>query len=149
MATLEARTITFFKSYSQRSNDALQSPLKQDVDATLAAFAPFFVGASPKGVFGGATDATFRKAIPRGFRHYRDVGGKRLEITRIAVTELDGFNAMARTDWEFDYRRPKDGVEGTIRFQNLYLVNFADGNPKIFAFITPDEEKAMQEHGLI
>lgn len=149
MATREAQTIAFFKSYSQRSNEALRTPPKLDVDATIAAFAPFFVGAGPKGVFGGATDATFRKAVPQSFQHYRDVGGRRFEITRIEVTELDEFNTMARTDWEFDYRRPKDGVEGTISFQNLYFVNFADGVPKIFAFITPDEEKVMKEHGLV
>ncbi|QCI67413.1 hypothetical protein [Phreatobacter stygius] len=149
MATLEAQTIAFFKAYSQRSNDALQSPPKQDVDGTIAGFAPFFVGASPKGVFGGASEATFRKAIPQAFQRYRDAGGNRFEITHIAVTELDDCNVMARTDWEFGYRRPNDGVVGTIAFQNLYFLNFADGRPKIFAFITPDEDQAMREHGLV
>lgn len=36
-----------------------------------------------------------------------------------------------------------------VMHSNRYFMNFAGGTPKIFAFITPDEAAAMQEHGLL
>ena len=139
----------FFVAYSRRSNEALQNPPKEDVDGVVAAFAPFFVGAGPKGVSGVPNDSNFRRMIPLGFARYRDIGGTSMTVTRVKVTELDDFNAMARVDWDFAYQRPKDGRRGNIVFQNLYFLNFATGEPKVFAYITPDEEQAMKDHGLI
>ena len=138
----------FFKDYARRSDEALQDPPLEDVDGVVGAFAPFFVEASPKGVMGGANDANFRKMIPRGFARYRAVGGTGMRITGVEVTDLDDFNAMARIDWAFDYKRPSDGRKGSVTFQNLYFLNFAGDDPSVFAYITPDEEKAMKDHGL-
>ncbi len=149
MTGLKDRTLEFFKTYSECSNNALQSPTKEVVDGLGDAFARFFVGANPKGVIGGANDENFRRALPRGLRHYRKVGGKRFEISNVEVTEFDDVNVMARVQWDFAYERPKDGGKGTISFQNVYFLSFAEGSPKIFAYITPDEEKAMKEHQLI
>ena len=149
MTGLKDQALEFFKTYSERSNEALQTPSKELAEGLVDGFARFFVEASPKGVAGGANDDYFRRAIPRGFRRYRKIGGKRFEISSVEVTELDDFNVMARVHWEFAYERPKDGGKGTIRFQNLYFLNFADGPPKLFACIAPDEEKAMKEHDLI
>lgn len=148
MNELETKTRAFFRDYSMRNTRALQDPPQEDVEETVAAFASYFVEAGPKGVIGGANDETLRQMIPKGFEHYRAVGGTRFEMTGIEVTVLDAFNVMARTDWAFGYRRKTDGKEGEITFQNIYFLNFADGDPKIFAFITPDEEQAMKEHGL-
>jgi hypothetical protein len=149
MTGLKDQALEFFKTYSERSNHALQSPTR-DVGHNLGdAFARFFVEAGPKGVVGGANDDFFRRAIPRGFRRYRRLGGKRFVISQVEITELDDVNVLARVDWDFAYERPKDGGKGTIHFQNMYLLNFAEGSPKLFACIAPDEEKAMKEHGLI
>lgn len=149
MTGLKDQALEFFKIYSERSNQALQSPTRDVADELGDAFARFFVEAGPKGVVGGANDDYFRRAIPRGFRRYRKIGGKRFEISQVEVTELDDVNVMARVHWDFAYERPKDGGTGTIRFQNLYFLNFAEGSPKLFACIAPDEEKAMKEHDLI
>lgn len=148
MTDLETKTRAFFRAYSARNTQALQDPPQEDIEETVACFAPFFVGANPRGVMGGANDETLRQMIPRGYEHYRAVGGTRFEMTGIEVTVLDPFNVMARTDWAFGYSQKTDGKEGEITFQNIYFLNFADGDPKIFAFITPDEQAAMEEHGL-
>lgn len=139
----------FFKAYAKRSNDALQEPPSEDIEGVVASFAPFFVEASPKGVFGGHNGDVFRKMIPQGFARYREIGGRGMAITRVKVTELDDYNAMARVDWDFAYERPRDGRKGNVVFQNVYFLNFATGEPKVFAYITPDEEQAMRDHGLI
>jgi hypothetical protein len=149
MADRRQEIESFFADYAKRSNDALQDPPREDVDGVTGAFAPFFVESSPKGVIGGANDEKFRELIPHGFARYRQIGGKAMRAVRVKATELDDFNAFARVDWEFDYVRRSDGRKGTVVFQNIYFLNFADGSPKVFAYITPDEEQAMKDHGLL
>ncbi|WP_439601283.1 hypothetical protein [Devosia sp.] len=139
----------FFEAYAKRSNDALQNPPVEDVDGTVASFAPYLVESSPQGVMGGANDAEFRKLIGQGFAKYREVGGTAMRVTGVKVTELDEVNAMAIVDWEFDYKRKTDGKTGTVGFTNRYFLNLAGAAPKIFAYITPDEQQAMKDHGLI
>lgn len=139
----------FFAACAKRSNGALREPPKEDIEGVVASFAPFFVEASPKGVFGSSNGEDFRRMIPQGFARYRQVGRKAMTITLLKVTELDDFNAMARVDWDFAYERPRDGRNGNIAFQNLYFLNFSTGEPKVFAYITPDEEQSMKDHGLI
>lgn len=140
---------SFFEGYAKRSNDALQDPPIEDVDGIVASFAPYLVESSPQGVMGGANNAEFRKMIGQGFARYRDIGGTAMRVTGVEVTELDDVNAMATVDWEFDYRRNKDGRTGTVGFTNRYFVNLAGDTPRIFAYITPDEDQAMKNHGLI
>jgi hypothetical protein len=139
----------FLDAYARRSNDALKDPPVEDVDGVVASFAPYFVESSPRGVMGGENSDDFRKRIPQGFAHYRRVGGKAMRIVDTKLTDIDDVNVMATVDWAFDYVRPKDGVEGTVTFTNRYFINLADGTPRIFAYITPDEELAMKDHGLV
>lgn len=148
MSTPEAKARALFGDYSRRSNAALHAPERADFDALAGAFADHFVGASPAGVMGGGKDASFPEILRRGFEAYRASGGTRFEIVNLEVEMLDDCNAMIRADWEFDYVRPRDGAPGTIAFRNIYFVNFAGGEPKIFAWITPDEAQAMKDHGL-
>jgi len=149
MNSLEAGVRALFEAYGRASNAALREPAKADTGTLVDAFAPYFVGSGPAGVMGGPKDETFPEVVRQGFERYRAIGGTRFEIVAIAVETLDDLHAMARVDWEFDYMRPRDGAKGTIAFRNLYFVSLAGGEPKIFAWITPDEQKAMREHGLI
>jgi hypothetical protein len=149
MLTQNSDVKRFFEAYARRSNDALQHPPVEDVDGTVASFAPYLVESSPQGVMGGANDAAFRKLIGQGFARYREVGGTAMRVTGVKVTELDEVNAMAIVDWAFDYKRKTDGKTGTVGFTNRYFLNLAGAAPKIFAYITPDEQQAMKDHRLI
>jgi hypothetical protein len=149
MSGIEARARMLFEDYSRRSNAALHDPPGADIDALADVFAGHFVGSSPSGVMGGVKYDAFVAILRQGFEAYRALGGRRFEIVGIEVEALDGFHAMVRADWEFDYVRPADGRPGTIAFRNLYLVSFAGGSPRIFAWITPDEAQAMKDHGLV
>lgn len=149
MNTRERRLRAFFGRYSRNSNAALLAPDSADIGALAGAFAGHFVGAGPAGVMGGTKDPSFPDTLRQGFRAYRAMGGTRFEIIALDVEMLDDANAMVRADWEFDYLRPRDGAKGTIAFRNIYFVNFAGGDAKIFAWITPDEAQAMKDHGLI
>ena len=123
MSPLETKVRALFDAYGKHADDALRDPPVEDIDGFVASFAAYFVGSSPKGVMGGANDDQLRKVIPQGYAHYRAVGGKHMTI--------------------------KGGRSGHVTFTNFYFVTIADGRPKIFGYVTPDEEQAMQEHGLV
>jgi hypothetical protein len=148
MSPLETKVRALFDAYGKRSDDALQYPPKLDIEGMVRSFAPFFVGSSPRGVMGGANDDAFREMVPKGFAHYRNVGGKHMTIKGIRVIELDRLHAVADVDWQFDYVN-KAGKAGQVTFTNFYFVTIADGSAKVFAYVTPDEEQAMREHGLL
>ena len=137
----------FFAGYAARFNLALGDATVMDVEGTAAAFADCFVAANPQGVACGKNDRRFRTAIPQGWEFYRRIGMTSMEITSILVTPLDEIHAMARVSWDSRYRRG-DGHEEQIEFDVIYLVQILDGTPKIFAYITGDEEKALREKGL-
>lgn len=148
MTDLETAVRELFNDYGRISNDALEDPSSVDIDRVVAFFAAYFVGSTPHGVLGGANDEKFREVIPKGFSHYREVGGKQMLITGIKVTPLNDLHALAEVGWDFAYVN-KSGESGHIRFTNFYFITVAGGPPRIFAYITGDEEKAMKDHGLV
>lgn len=148
MTKLETKVRALFEAYAKFSDDALQDPPREDVDGVAAAFAPYFVGSSPRGVMGGANDEQFRAMIPQGFARYRAIGGKHMTIKGLKVTELDHCHAIADVDWDFAYI-DKAGQSGHLTFTNFYFVTTAGGAAKVFGYVTPDEEQAMRDHGLV
>ncbi len=89
-------------------------------------------------------------AIPRGFRRYRKIGGKRFEISQVEITELDDVNVMARVHWDFAYERPEGRRQRHDPVSEPVFPEFRRRSAEAgFACIAPDEEKAMKEHDLI
>lgn len=138
----------FFTDYEARFNRSLQEPPIVDVKGVVESFAPYFVEASPSGVHGGKNGWLFRVMVPRGFAYYKKIGTKSMKITSIEVTPLDDHHAMTKIHWDSRYLR-KDGKEEQIEFDNLYFVQILEDKPRIFAYITADEQKILKEHGLI
>ena len=138
----------FFDAYARRMNDALADPPRVDAKEARTAFANYFVGTDPKTVRGGRNGLLLRLMIPLGYRRYRKLGCKRMVLQRVDVTGLDDFHAMARTHWSSQFRR-KDKTIVEIEFDNIYLLHIPEGGePKIFAYITPDEQQALKAHGI-
>ena len=138
----------FFAEYAARFNRSLQDPPVVDVDGVLASFADCFIEASPLGVNCGKNDEQFREVIPQGYAFYRSIGTTAMNVKGVDVTPLDELHAMARVHWESRYRR-QDGGEERIEFDVIYFLQTLDGQPKVFAYITGDEQKVLREHGLI
>jgi hypothetical protein len=138
----------FFLSYGRLMDTGVKSG-EVDAKALEACFADYFVGSSPLGVMGGEAGQDFGDMIVAGVDNYRRMGATEFVAEEVAVTPIDALHAMARVFWLFGYKRPSDGKTGTIRFENVYFVSLAGGGPKIFAWITPDEQAALKEHGLM
>lgn len=140
----------FFEAYAARLNAALESPPRVDVAAAVSAFAGYFVGSGPAGPMGGSNGWFLRFSIPHGYAFYRRIGTQRMEVRGLRVTPIDDFHAMAHTHWWSSYRRRSDGATVEIEFDNVYILHIPGrGDPKIFAWITGDEQQVLKDHGLV
>jgi hypothetical protein len=137
----------FFEAYAAQFARALADPPEVDVEATAAAFADCFVEAGPQGVSCGRNDATFRAQIPKGFAFYRGIGIGSMAVTVLAPSQLDRRHWGVRVGWTATYHRA--GRSGMIEFEVLYLIQMTDTGPRIFAYITGDEEGQLRAHGLL
>lgn len=138
----------FLNAYAERFNDAIADPPKVDIGAIRAFYSNHFIGSDPASVRGGKNGVLFRLMLPLGYRRYRKLGCKRMELKRVEVIGLDDFHAMARTHWSSLFRR-KDKTVVEIEFDNIYLLHIPLGEaPKIFAWITGDEPQALKDHGI-
>jgi len=139
---------TFFADYERRFNRALNDPSEIDVEATAEVFAECFVEANPNGVACGRNDAEFRAQIPKGYAFYRSIGTKAMKIVSLVATHFDDRHAYVRVQWEALYIK-KDGSEESVGFEVIYLVQMQGKEPRIFGYITGDEQKVLSEKGLI
>jgi hypothetical protein len=142
---LEKEILELFKTHARIFNEALAE--RFDAAASQALFAEAFIAASPHGVVAGKNDAEAVEAMHEGYAHYRAAGAQEMSVLNVNVTAMDDLHAMARVDWSARYKR-KDASEVTINFPVTYLVQMQSGQPKIFGWVSGDEEALLKEHGI-
>lgn len=138
----------FFFTYGRLMDEGVKSG-KPDAEALASCYASYVVGASPAGVMGGEVKEDFVGVLTAGVENYRKMGATEFLVEDVLATPIDDLHAMARVFWLFGYRRPEDDKTGSIRFENVYFTTLVAGDPKIFAWVTPDEQAALRSHGLI
>jgi hypothetical protein len=136
----------FFDEYAKRFNAFLVAG-KIDIEGTVNSFAPFFVESSPVGINGGKNDQTFQDNLIKGYGFYKSIGTKSMRVDSLSLQPLDEFHWLATVHWVSVYE--KDGSEIIIPFQVLYMLRSRDGDIKIFAYITGDEQAVLKAHGLL
>ena len=147
MNSAQSAIDTFFQEYENRFNLVLQNEEVQPED-TASAFAEYFVEAGPQGVMGGKNDETFLAAIPKGNAFYKSIGTKSMRVRNKTIIPIDPLHVMVKVHWSSEYER-KDKKQVTIDFDVTYLLQLREKGPKIFAYITGDEQKVLKEQGLI
>ena len=83
-----------------------------------------------------------------GYSFYRQIGITSMEIRSKAIVLLDDLHAMVRVLWRSNLV-PRDKGRGYIDFENIYFTQSLEGDPKVFAWITGDEQDVLREHELI
>lgn len=148
MDSLETRIRAFFKSYETQYQRALKGP--DGVDATRLAkhFASDFVESSPGGAHGGKNGWLFRFMIGRGFSFYRKIGTRSMTLEVVDVGVVDANHSMAKVAWEAHCVR-KDGSRVTLPFEHIYFLRHAGRSFRIFAYIANDQQKMLEESGLV
>lgn len=144
---MEQKLKEFFSQYAARFNEALAGRI--DVEATVAAFADCFVEANPTGINCGQNNKEFREVIPKGYQFYKSIGLASMTILSDTVTLLDDLHAMVKIHWQARYTRKDNKPDELIAFEVTYFLQLRNGTPKIFAYITGDEQKVLREHGLV
>ncbi|KAB0264813.1 nuclear transport factor 2 family protein [Microvirga brassicacearum] len=142
---MDAAIKAFFERYEAFMNRALAGPV--DVRDCAAFFASDFIAATPAGIMGGKNDDSLVAAMEQGYRHYRDIGTKEMEIADIRLMPIDERHVLANVDWKAVYRRT-DAPDLTIDFVVHYLVRHGQEQPKIFGWIAGDEDALLRKHGI-
>ncbi|WP_118976361.1 hypothetical protein [Taibaiella koreensis] len=136
----------FFDDYTRRFNDALNTETP-DIEGMAACFASCFVEAGLAGIHCSRNNTQLRDMLPKGFAFYRSIGAVSMKIGSRVITPLDKCHAMVRIHWQSLYRK-QEGNRLEIGFDAHYFVQVIDGTVKIFACVTGDEQKQLQEKGL-
>jgi hypothetical protein len=136
----------FFRDYADAFNRALSGQLV--LDEVRAAFADSFVAANPNGVTCGRNDDQFAAVLEQAYDFYRRIGTRRMTVTKVEPTQIDGLHTLARVSWRADYEKP-NGEAVQIDFEVAYLLRDAEPRPQIFAFVGGDETAAYEKHGLL
>ncbi|WEX76282.1 nuclear transport factor 2 family protein [Sinorhizobium numidicum] len=135
----------FFERYESMANRVLANEM--DVGETTFAFASEFIAASPAGVMAGKNDDSLKVSMAKGYARYREIGTKELRIRKIAITPIDALHFLVRVNWRSLYDL-QDRPDLTIDFEVHYLLQVRDGEPKIFGWVSGDEEAVLKEHGI-
>lgn len=142
---METSVRTFFERYARFFNRALVG--ETGMDEAAAFYASEFIAASPLGVMAGKNDDQLKQAMAQGYAHYRAIGTKEMRIRDIRISPIDDLHCVAHVAWAALYAR-KDRPDVTIDFEVHYLVQMPDGEPKVFGWVSGDEQALLEQHGI-
>jgi hypothetical protein len=135
-----------FERYREIFRKALGNDV--DLDEVAASYAAAFVAASPAGVRAGQNDAQLKQVMQQGFDYYRRIGTKDMRLRNVRVTPIDAQHCVAHVAWTAVYDRGED-PDISIDFDVHYLVQQLDSTPKIFGWISGDEQAVLKQHGIV
>jgi len=138
----------FFETYAARFNAAIADPPEVDVEGIASVYTDAFISANPAAVVCGSNGDELRAWIPQGFEFYRSVGTKWMRVGSVDAHRLDDLHTAATVHWQSGYEKP-DCSKVRIDFDVVYLVRAVEDEPRIFGFLTGDEQAVLREHGLL
>lgn len=121
---------------------------KADMEQVASSYASSFIAASPTGVMTGKNDDQFKTVMQQGFEYYRQIGTKAMDIRNIRISSIDEYHCIAHVAWTATYTR-KDQHDITIDFDVHYFIQKLADEPRIFGWVSGDEQAALRQHGII
>ena len=143
---MEASVRRFFERYESVFNRSLAG--YTDMKEVAALHASEFIAASPAGVMTDKNDDQLKQVMAQGYERYRAMGTKEMRIRDIRVSPMDEHHCVAHVAWTAYYAR-KDGPDVTINFDVHYFVQKLDSEPKVFGWVSGDEQALLKEHGIV
>lgn len=150
MTVEEQMTETSVRKLFERYERFFERSLGGEIDMDEAAklYAPAFIAASPAGVMTGKNDEQFRTAMAQGYDHYRAIGTKGMRIRSVRISPIDEHHCVAHVAWTATYAR-KEQPDVAVDFDVHYLVQTLEGEPKVFGWVSGDEQALLKERGII
>jgi hypothetical protein len=136
----------FFERYENLFNRSLRGGAVMDEVAAL--YASEFIAASPAGVMAGKNDDQLRQIMTEGYARYRALGTKEVRLRNVRISPIDEHHCVAHVEWSATYTG-NDRPEVVIDFDVHYFVQTLHGEPKVFGWVSGDEQALLRKHGVI
>ena len=143
---MDAVVRKLFERYECLFNQSLGGAVNMDEVASL--YASEFIAASPAGVMTGKNDDKLKQVMTQGYARYRAIGTKEMRIRNIRISPIDEHHCVAHVAWTATYAR-KDRPDTSIDFDVHYFVQKLDNEPKVFGWVSGDEQALLKEHGIV
>jgi hypothetical protein len=143
---MEASVRKLFERYESFFNQSLGGDM--DMDEVAALYASEFIAASPAGVMTGKNDDQLKQVMAQGYARYRAIGTKDMRIRNVRLSPIDDHHCVAHVAWTATYAR-EDQSDVAVDFDVHYFVQELDGEPKVFGWVSGDEQALLRKHGII
>lgn len=143
---VETSVRKFFERYAEFFNRSLAGDA--DMDEAAALYASEFIAATPAGVVTGRNDDRLREVMAQGYARYRAMGTKEMRLREVRLSPMDKHHCVAHVAWTATYAR-QGQAEVAIDFDVHYLVQELDGEPRIFGWVSGDEQALLRKHGIV
>lgn len=143
---METSVRRLFERYENVARAALLGDV--DMDEVASLYASEFIAASPAGVMTGKNDEQLKQVMAQGYAHYRAIGTKEMRIRGLRISPMDEHHCVAHVAWTATYAR-KDQPDIAIDFDVHYLVQQLGTEPKVFGWVSGDEQALLKERGII
>jgi len=143
---METAVRNLFARYQQFFNRALDGDV--DLDEATSFYASAFIAASPAGVITGKNDDQLGRIMEQGYERYRATGTKEMRMRGVRLSPMDEHHCVAHVAWTAICSR-HDAPDISIDFDVHYLVQKLNGEPKIFGWVSGDEQALLKEYGIV
>lgn len=143
---MESSVRKFFERYENLFNRSLRGDT--DMDEVASLYASDFIAASPAGVVNGKNDEQLKQVMAQGYARYRAMGTKEMRIRSVRISPIDEHHCVAHVAWTATYAR-KDQPDVAIDFDVHYFVQKLDEEPKVFGWVSGDEQALLRKHGVL
>ena len=143
---METSIRRFFERYERVFNQSLNGDMEMEEIASL--YASEFIAASPAGVMAGKNDDQLKQVMAEGYARYRAIGTKEMQLRDVRLSPIDDYHCMAHVAWTATYAR-KGQPDAVIDFNIHYFVQNLNEEPKVFGWVSGDEQALLRKHGII
>lgn len=143
---MEAAVRAFFEHYAQVFKRALGGD--EDMTQVAALYAAEFIVSTPQAVLAGKNGAELNKVMVDGYARYRAMGMTDMALSALSISPIDDHHCLAHVAWRATYAR-KDREDVVIAFEVHYFVRRIDEDPKVFGWVSGDEQAVLAQHGVI
>lgn len=143
---IDASVIKLFERYESFFNRSLGGDM--DMNEVAALYASEFIAASPAGVIAGKNDDHLKQVMAQGYARYRAMGTKEMRICNVRLYHIDDHHCVDHVAWTATYAG-KDRPDEKIDFDVHYFVQKLDGEPKVFGWVSGDEQALQRKHNFI
>ncbi|MFK0204554.1 nuclear transport factor 2 family protein [Agrobacterium sp. NPDC090283] len=142
---MEASAKKLFERYERFFNTSLKGDMNMGEIESL--YASDFIAASPAGVMTGKNDDHLKEVMTKAYERYRAIGTKEIRIRDIRMVPIDAHHCIAHVSWTASFAR-KGQSNVAIDFDVHYFVQKLDGEPKVFGWVSGDEQALLKENGI-